>query len=244
MGRLRRAAWAIAFVPVLLLAGCVPTATPSAPAPAPTPVGGDPLPLRAGARAYFLGDSYTEGTSASVGQGYANVTSRLLGWVPELDAEGGTSFLNAGRGGAAKQAFPARAAAIPASTRADVVIVEGGLNDANDPTIDLGRLPEAVRLTISELRARFPKAPIVLMGPESPNVPPPSRVIEVDTILRTVATQQSVEYVSPLAEQWLTADMVGSLIDPTTMHPNTAGHAYIGARLAFDLERSGVAIGR
>jgi lysophospholipase L1-like esterase len=187
------------------------------------------VPLHA--RAYFFGDSWTEGQVARRGRGFPYVTSELLGWTAEVDGVGGTGFLGHHR--PSTQPYPVRAAAIPTGTEADIVVVEGGLNDVGG---DLTELKPAVRRTIAALHTRFPGAPVVVLGPGPRSLPVPAGLKQVDLLIRDACRNANVPYISPIEREWITGLNFRDIIDPVSMHPTTAGHAYLGGRLAVALQ--------
>ena len=216
---------------LVLLTGCS-TPVSSRPSPTPSPSAARPvLEVPAHARAYFFGDSWTEGLIARRGRGFPYVTSELLGWTAEVDGVGGTGYLGHYR--PSTQAYPVRAAAIPAGTTADVVIVEGGLNDEAMPHADLKL---AVRSTITTLHARFPGKPIVVLGPAPRALPVPTALGQVDRLIGDACADAGVPYISPIQRQWITGLNFRDTIDQATKHPSTAGHAYLGGRLAVALQ--------
>lgn len=180
-----------------------------------------------GARALFFGDSWTGGYSADPGKGYAFVAAAGLDWTPSFGPDGsGTGYVYAYQAWRGK--YPDVAAALPA-TAADVVILQGSVNDLPG---DLTRLPVAVENTVASLRWHTGQAPLVMFGPCTPVVPADPKLAQIDQILRTEAAKLGAPYVSPVAEGWINAGNVGDMIDPATGHPGTYGHAYVGARLA------------
>jgi lysophospholipase L1-like esterase len=183
------------------------------------------------ARAYFFGDSWTEGQVARRGRGFPFVTSELLGWTPTVDGVGSTGYLSHWR--PSTLPYPVRAAAIPAGTKADVVILEGGLNDR---TMPLSGLRAAVRETITTLRAKFPGAPIVVLGPAANTLPVPATVRQVDRLVAQASADEGAPYISPIQREWLTGLNFRDVIDAPSHHPTTAGHAYLGGRLAVALQ--------
>jgi hypothetical protein len=226
-----RRGWAgfVALATLTLLAACssLPAASPAG---APTPAGAA-IEVPPHARAYFFGDSWTEGQVARRGRGFPYVTSELLGWTAQVDGVGGTGFVSTLR--PSTQTYPVRAAAIPTGTQADIVIVEGGLNDVGG---DLSELKPAVRRTIDALQARFPGKPIVLLGPGPRALPVPADLKQVDLALRDACRNAGVPYISPIEREWITGLNFRDIIDPATRHPTTAGHAYLGGRLAVALQ--------
>jgi lysophospholipase L1-like esterase len=226
-----RGGWAgfVALLTLTLLAGC--SALPGSSATT------TPTPARAAievpvhGRAYFFGDSWTEGQVARRGRGFPYVTSELLGWTAEVDGVGGTGFITTHR--PSTQTYPVRAAAIPTGTEADIVVVEGGLNDVGG---DMSALKPAVRRTIDALQARFPGKPVVVLGPAPRSLPVPARVKQVDLLIRDACRNADVPYVSPIERDWITGLNFRDIIDPASKHPTTAGHAYLGGRLAVALQ--------
>lgn len=219
----------VALLGLVLLAAC--SAPPSAP-PAPAVTIGRPaLDVPVDARAYFFGDSWTEGQVARRGRGFPYVTSELLGWTPEVDGVGGTGYLRTHR--PSTQTYPVRAAAIPPGTKADIVIVEGGLNDVGG---DLTLLKPAVRLTVDALHTRFPGKPVVVLGPGTWSLPVPATLKQIDLLIRDECRDLGVPYISPIERDWITGLNFRDIIDPVTRHPSTAGHAYLGGRLAVALQ--------
>jgi lysophospholipase L1-like esterase len=226
---MRRGWAAVCALLLLVLTAC---STPPASEPSPSPTASRPgLDVPVHARAYFFGDSWTEGLVARRGRGFPYVTSELLGWTPIVDGVGGTGYLAHFR--PSTQPYPVRAEAIPARTDADIVIVAGGLNDAG---IAITGLKPAVRQTLTTIRTRFPGKPIVVLGP-GPNALPVKPVLsQVDRIIRDAAAEAGMPYISPIERNWITGLNFRDVIDGPTRHPSTAGHAYLGGRLAVALQ--------
>jgi hypothetical protein len=220
----------VALVTLLLLAACAAAPAPASSTDTATPAG-PAIQVPAHGRAYFFGDSWTEGQVARRGRGFPYVTSELLGWTAEVDGVGGTGYLQTHR--PSTQTYPVRAAAIPAGTQADIVIVEGGLNDIGG---DLRGLKPAVLSTIDALQARFPGKPIVVLGPAPRSLPVPAALKQIDLDIRDACRSAAVPYVSPIEREWITGLNFRDIIDPATTHPSTAGHAYLGGRLAVALQ--------
>jgi lysophospholipase L1-like esterase len=177
----------------------------------------------------LFGDSWTYGTAAAPLSGYAYLAARQLGLVADIEGVSGTGFLNPGphREGTYAQ----RLAALPTSTPA-LVVIQGGTNDIGESWSDL---PAAVGHVLDQARARFPAAQIVLFGSAPSTWPTDPRLESVDRTLAAAAQRAGIPYVSPIAEQWVTADNFAAVIDPSRYHPGTAGHAYLAARFVADL---------
>lgn len=200
----------------LLLAGCTPTATA-----APTiPIPGE------GATVLFFGDSWTGGYSGSEGNGFPFIASRILGWEPVIDAGSGTGFGHVMSEG--DLTYPQRANAITPPANVELVVIQGGTNDEYGDVADVG---PGARETIDTLRDKL-DAPIVLIGPAPSFMPVSDKLRDIDRALEAVARDEHVPYISPLQQDWITADSIGRVIDPATAHPSTEGHAYLGEKVA------------
>jgi lysophospholipase L1-like esterase len=186
--------------------------------------------LPAHPRVYFFGDSWTNGASAAPGRGFPHVTAEALGWQavqgPDNSGAGFVHTYNP-----AHPVFPEKVRSL-GRIHADLVVIEGGVNDVPGP---LGQYWNVVKGTIQQLQKKAGGAPVVLVGPVYPNGTVPSALGAMDFLDKGVAGQLGIPYVSPISEGWFNPTNVRTLIDQETMHPNTAGHAYYGARLAADL---------
>ena len=164
--------------------------------------------------AFFLGDSYTTGFGLSnPGEGFAYGLADLEGWNATVAGFPGTGYATEGPCGG--NAFIQRIAGLPAD--ADVVIIEGGLNDAI-----FGVAPATLADDASDLLAAVgsaaPDARIVVLGAADVLPDARSRVVAANAALRAVASEAGATYV----------DLAG-LVFPTTdgKHPTAAGHALI-----------------
>ena len=88
--------------------------------------------------ALFTGDSYTAGTGAAdPHHGYACLATQAMGWHYNLDAEGGTGYLNDGASNSDKFVpFIDRLSSDKAKFLADLIVVDG------DPLRDLSLFHE------------------------------------------------------------------------------------------------------
>lgn len=201
-------------------------------------------PLPRHPRVVFLGDSWTEGYTATPGHGYPEVLSRKLHWDSTLIPRGaGTGYLNVGETHAG--IYLTRLAAARPDSSVALVIIQGGLNDQSDPRIGgTTALNEAASAVIAKARSMYPHAQVLVLGPLSPLSPSPApALVTVDDRLRYTSSREKTLFVSPLEEHWFrTADDISKYVDPTTIHPNNAGHAYFAGRFAADLKKMGLAI--
>ena len=183
--------------------------------------------------AYFFGDSLMAGTGSSPKRPVmARIAATRLGWDVEVDAWGGTGFTTSGD----KPPYLARLRrpdALPG--RYDVVLVEGGTNDARSAA-DPERMRQAVQDVVEQVRRRQPQAQLVLMGaydPPSPGAADPRRAV-VDEVIADVAEDEGVPFFSPLSGDWA-AGQPPSFLHPDRLHPTARGYGVMGARLAAEL---------
>ncbi|HWG95006.1 MAG TPA: SGNH/GDSL hydrolase family protein [Mycobacteriales bacterium] len=205
----------------LLLVASLLGAVPASPPPAPAPV-----------RAYFLGDSLMSGTGSEPRRPVlARVAARELGWDVEVDAWGGTGFTTTGRspGYLERLRLPGALAG-----RYDVVLVEGGTNDAR-----VGSPPDAVRAAVhevvAEVRRRQPQARVVLVGAYDPPGVHDLRRAVADAAVRDAARDLGLPFTSPLSGRWHADQDPAVFLSPDGLHPDEDGYAVLGARLAQDL---------
>lgn len=180
---------------------------------------------------YFFGDSWTHGATADPGRGFPEVVGETLGWKVVLGPD------NSGAGyvhtyDPSHALFPAAAAELK-PFHADLIVLEGGLNDVPGP---LTHFWGSVGKTVKMLRTKSGGAPVIVLGPASPDGRPGPGLTEIDAQEAGAAKQLKVPYISPTKERWFTRANVQWLVDPTTFHPNTAGHAYYAGRLIADLK--------
>jgi acyl-CoA thioesterase I len=209
-------------LPLLLLAvttvlGALPGAAPAEP--------------RA-VRAYLFGDSLMSGTGAQPRRPVmAAVAARELGWDAVVDAWGGTGFTTTGRspGYLERLRLPGALAG-----RYDVVVVEGGTNDAR-----IGSSPAqvraAVRAVVAEVRRRQPHAAVVLVGAYDPPGVHDLRRAVADAAVRDAAAELGVPFTSPLSGRWHAGQDPATFLSPDGLHPDEDGYSVLGARLAQDL---------
>lgn len=222
----RRTTRLLASLALAAVALAVPAATSVANAPA-----------RPGqVRALLFGDSLMHGTGARpVRPVMARVVAHELGWQVTVDAVPGTGYTN---GGAHSRPYLDRLRQPGVlSTAYDVVVLEGGTNDAAaDPATLRDRAVETVRY----VRTRLPTAQIVLMGAYNPiGRRYDARRVTVDAVLRTVAVAEGLPYVSPIAGHW-TQGQGARFLCPDGLHPSTWGYGVMGARLSSALRAAHV----
>lgn len=181
----------------------------------------------------WIGDSYTEGTGAGDGKsGEACLTAAALDWSCEMDAEGGTGFVNDGHDNVATyQPLPARLATDAAKyPRADVVIIDAGRNDAS---LSVPKVEAAASKYLTDVRAAFPKARLVLIVPYY--MTSKAEFGPLGDLYRSRAKALHAQVIDPIGEGWIGSAST-DLVIADKIHPNPAGHVYIAKHLAADLK--------
>ena len=175
-----------------------------------------------GERVVVIGDSWT------VGSGREDVAdlwpARLPGRV-HVEGWGGSGF-SAGASPCEGAQYADRAAAAVGDD-AGLVVVQGGLNDFDQPAREIR---EGARQLLETLAGNR----VVLVGPPRAPVmaaPDGSRVDRVDAALARVAARHDVPYVSTL--DWHLDYL------PDGLHPTEEGHRAFGERVAAALEQVG-----
>ena len=236
--RSRRPAWPIALLAVAVAAICLlaiwrpwqAASTPSADAPgavaAEAPAA---LALPATPRVLIFGDSWTYGSAASdPALGYAYVAAQTLGWDAVVDGARGSGYLKPGIDGGS---FGERIAALDRQLRPDLVILQGSINDRRQGAEGYRA---AVEAAWDDLTSTYPDAAIVVLGPAPQVLPVERETARIDADLRDLAAARGWWYISPIAEDWITAARYADVIDTSDIgrdHPSTAGHAYLASRL-------------
>lgn len=195
-------------------AGPKPTPTaPSASASATPPAGGPVV---------FLGDSVTEGKSAtSPGKRWTALVAGQLGLKEVNLGHARTGYLRAGpEGSCGDAACPSFTDSVAAAVAADpsMVIVTGGGNDTGLATNDVAK---AVTATLSGLRKALPDAKIYVVNPWWDLRPTPTSLDDITTAVSEAASSTKVTFLD--TDQ----PLVGKpkLMVASGTNPNDQGHA-------------------
>lgn len=181
--------------------------------------------------ALWIGDSYTAGAGAtSSATGEALMTTRVLGWLPALDAEGGTGFVANGHANSLTYE------PVPDRLRHDkrkfspppaVVVIDAGRNDVAYPE---GRVRRAVVSYFRALARAFPKSAIVVIAPFVMRSKP-TDYRGLRCLLDSEADLHDWAFVDPLGEGWINKKSA-KLVVGDGVHPNQEGYDYIVKHLA------------
>ena len=193
-----------------------PRATPTAPStsPSPSPTSGGPV--------VFLGDSVTEGKSAtSPGKRWTAIVAGKLGLKEVNLGHARTGYLRVGPDGSCGDAAcPNFTDSVAAAVAADpsTVIVTGGGNDTGLAADEVDR---AITATLSGLRKALPDAKFYVVNPWWDLRPQPNSLADLTTAVSEAASATKVTYLD--TEQPLVGQP--KLMVASGTNPNDAGHA-------------------
>lgn len=192
-----------------------------------------PLVLAEHPRVLVFGDSWTYGSAASSPTlGYAYVLAELLDGETIVDGVRGSGYLKPGLDG---PAFGERIAALDPSLDPDLVIVQGSINDRAQ---DAEGYRDAAAAAWDALTARYPEAPIVVLGPAPHELPVGAGTARINQDLSALAGARGWWYISPVNEEWITEQNYLDVIDVDrgNKHPSTEGHRYLAEKVAAAID--------
>jgi lysophospholipase L1-like esterase len=180
-----------------------------------------------------LGDSYTAGSAMDSGEKseWPALLTAGRSWDVARYAMAGTGFV-AGRDSGTD--FGARVPDIVAA-RPDVVIVEGGHDDAGSPPAEVA---DAARAVLTGLRTGLPDARILVLGVLWPDSAP-AAVFALDNLLKVVADEVGGAFSDALREGWFSGTN-RRLIGSDGTNPTDEGHAALAQRIGDALIAAGV----
>lgn len=168
-------------------------------------------------RVAVLGDSYTLGANADPGQGFVDLLGRQNPhWTYEVFGQGGTGYINPGTG--TESAYLERVPDV-VTYAPELVIVEGGINDAADP-----KEQQAATAVFEALKQGLPDSRVVVLGP-----------IDTPVAAREDVARDAIQAAAEAADlTFLDAFTWVDVGDPSLwddIHPTTAGHAVLAQQL-------------
>lgn len=171
----------------------------------------------------FIGDSWSVGRGATDLYGYAPRTADQLGWHADVLGVGGSGYSVPGPH---DNVFAERIGAAVA-TRAEIIVVQGSLNERHSTPEALAR---AATATLADLRARAdPGTRILVIGAcENPGTPD-TTMHWINEEIGAAAEKAGLPFVDPAAEGWLDPDDAPLWAD--TIHPSDLGHEVFARRL-------------
>lgn len=189
----------------------------------PEPSTGEPI------RVVVIGDSYTGG-SGEGGRGAAawpriageDLRGDGMNAAVAVSAHGGSGYVARGIDGSTFSD------AVPGLLQPDddVVVVFGGINDADKP---VEQESVAVGELLSEVRRRSPDAEVIVVGPAWPDAEPTRQILSVRDVLSAAATAAGATFIDPIADRWF-ADRP-DLIGDDGIHPTDEGHRLMAQKL-------------
>lgn len=195
--------------------------------PTPEPAAPALSALPAQASVLIVGDSYSEGYGADTpASGYASLLAQQSGWTATIDAAGGTGYTwGGGEGGRAGREYPARIAklALDPAVKPALVVLQGSQNDYR---ADAATLREAVSATIAQVKAAWPDAQVLLLGPVAPQ-PLGTNIAPTNSAVAAAAKAANVPFIDGVAGRWITEANTAQYGLDDGSHLNQAGHAYL-----------------
>lgn len=172
----------------------------------------------AGARVVVIGDSFSVG---------AALPDRLEGWPSRLpghvhvDGHSGSGFSHRSSPCGREYAFDRRAAEATAGG-ADLVVVQGGINDWD-------RTNAEIATGFADLMTALAGTPVLVVGPVlAPRLAP--HVVRVNRVLRTQSRRHGVRYLSMIR--------MALPYGADAVHLTVEGHGLFGERVGAVLRRS------
>jgi lysophospholipase L1-like esterase len=193
------------------------------------------LPAAHKITAIIVGDSYAEGAGGIPLQStFPVLACNQLGWVCNIDAQGGTGYASDGEDAAlSNERYVGRLDHLASSYTADYFIVTGGRNDANKSGAQA-----SIKDYLTRIRRAFPSAKIVIISPFWGNQQPPQEMVQLRQIVKSESLAVGAIWVD--SSNWLNSGLVG--LDG--VHPNLAGQRALADRLVQALRANGAPSGR
>lgn len=220
----------LAATPTGATASPTPTPTPTATATATATAQQLGIELPAEPVLLIVGDSYTAGVGADQPeQGWANLVAGQLGYPTNIDGVPGTGFAwGGGEQDEQGREYEVRLREIAANPAfvPNMLILQGGQNDALVPDPD--EVEAATAQTIEAARRFWPGVQVVVLGPSAPQ-PVAEELRGANSAVRAGAAAAGAPFVNALEAGWFTSANSPDF-DFDSIHPNTAGHAYIAEK--------------
>jgi len=117
-----------------------------------------------------------------------------------ISAEPGAGYLSRGDDG--HGSFLEQIAALPATPRPSVVLIQGGRNDIGQPA---AAEAVAVEKTLAGVRAKFGDPRIVMVGDIPASVPVGPRAVAANELLARVAHADHAQFIDPIRDRWISS---------------------------------------
>lgn len=201
-----------------------------------------------GARVIVMGDSFSDGSSATFRlAAYWDTLGKLMGWRDIWSSSiGATGYLTS-------TTFRSRVATDVIAFNPDIVIVAGGHNDVG--TFTLAQVQTEATLLFQQIRAALPNAKIIAFSNFASNGSPSQNTLDirdaiknainadtgphlfVDSIVATVAGANTLGYATGTGRIGATTGSGNGdfYMSSDATHPSQAGHDYYARRYAADI---------
>lgn len=198
-----------------------------------------------GPRLIVMGDSYTEGTGANLGEGFPAVLGRVLGledtWT---SGSGGTGYLANGSPGApGRYTFRQRVQTDIIAYNPQIVVICGGINDQVGSAADAAALQAEATLLYRQILNNLQNCRLYVCGPWRPPSASNGNTSAVNTALQAAAASVPGVSFIDVSSYFTGTGYRGApagngnsdyYIGGDRVHPTAEGHVYIGTRLAGD----------
>jgi lysophospholipase L1-like esterase len=185
--------------------------------------------------AVFFGDSYSQGTGATTPENrWTTLVSEAKGWIEENRALGATGYLaTSGVNGCGLNLCPNYGTVVTNSTglNADTFFVAGGQNDFSQWRADSSGVTAAIDKTYDDLRAAYPDARIIAVGPSTVGSVN-ATVTAMDSAVQNAAARVGAPPPTLIDPNVVTPEMIA----PDGGHVLDAGHRAIADRVLAALE--------
>ena len=173
----------------------------------------------------IFGDSYTEGWgAASPSAGYAYLVGEPLHWEVTVDGVGSTGYVNPGKKN--QGTYLTRLDRLEPQPY-DLIVLQGSSNDAKMPAAEVA---PAIEQTVAAVRAKYPGARLMMLGPAALYGRPTAALVEVSEVLSGYARRNQIPFIDPVADDWFRPGDAETYANPENGHPNDQGYAYIADR--------------
>ncbi|GAA0394332.1 hypothetical protein Acor_66200 [Acrocarpospora corrugata] len=178
----------------------------------------------------FVGDSFVVGSGpVDTWDAYPAETARALGWQLITAGGRGAGFVAKGKVDRTfGQSFTRELSWRP---EPDLVVLAGGHNDRKQAS----KVRAAAIRLVHRVKARWPKARVVLVGPIWLKKPPKAAV-KVRNAVAKAAWLTGVPFADPLTQKWTKGDLL-----PDGTHPTLTGHRRLAQWLVAILRSRGMA---
>ena len=183
-----------------------------------------------------VGDSYAGGADPRT-VNYPQLVADKMGWNLDLDAQGGTGFINRIDNVSPPHVpFIDRLDRDAATYRVDYVLVDGGRNDFGEPP---ERVVAAADEYIKEVHSDWPNAKIIIILPAYATPDVAANQPAVAEGIRGAAERIGASVIDPVAQRWYRDVDVKPLLAPDGVHLNGDGQTYYADKIIDNLKRMG-----